>query len=39
MNTNTTAQFLTEHMLTLQFFLQVFNMTAIGYAVDIQTIF
>jgi hypothetical protein len=39
MNSNTTTQFPTEHLLTLQFFLQVFNMDATGYAADIQTIF
>jgi hypothetical protein len=38
-NSNITTQFLTEHLLTLQDFLQVFNMAAIGYAEDIQTIF
>jgi hypothetical protein len=39
MDSNITTQFLTEHLLTLQDFLQVFNMTATGYAADIQTIF
>jgi hypothetical protein len=39
MNSNITTQFLTEHLLTLQDFLQVFNMAATGYAADIQTIF
>jgi hypothetical protein len=38
-NSNITTQFLTEHLLTLQHFLQVFNMAATGYAADIQTIF
>jgi hypothetical protein len=38
-NSNITTQFLTEHLLTLQNFLQVFNMAAIGYAADIYTIF
>jgi ribosome-associated protein YbcJ (S4-like RNA binding protein) len=39
MNSKVTTQFLTEHFLTLQDFLQVFNMAATGYAADIQTIF
>jgi hypothetical protein len=39
MNSNITTQFLTEHLITLQDFLQVFNMAATGYAADIQTIF
>jgi hypothetical protein len=39
MNSNITIQFLTEHLLILQDFLQVFNMAATGYEVDIQTIF
>jgi hypothetical protein len=39
MYSNITKQFLTEHLLTLQDFLQVFNMAATGYAADIQTIF
>jgi hypothetical protein len=38
-NSNITTQFLTEHLLTLQDFLQVCNMAAAGYAADIQTIF
>jgi hypothetical protein len=38
-NSNITTQFLTEHLLTLQDFLQVFSMAATGYAVDIHTIF
>jgi hypothetical protein len=38
-NSNITTQFLTEHLLILQYFLQVFNMAAIGYAADIQMIF
>jgi hypothetical protein len=38
-HSNITTQFLTEHLLTLQDFLQVFNMATTGYAVDIQTIF
>jgi hypothetical protein len=38
-NSNITTQFLAEHLLTLQDFLQVFNMAATGYAADIQTIF
>jgi hypothetical protein len=37
-NSNITTQFLTEHLLTLQFFLQVFSMAAAGYAADIHTI-
>jgi hypothetical protein len=36
---NITTQFLTEHLLTLQIFVQVFSMAATGYAADIQTIF
>jgi hypothetical protein len=39
MNSNMTTQFLTETLLTLQDFLQLFNMAATGYAADIQTIF
>jgi hypothetical protein len=39
MNSNNTKQFHTEHTLTFQDFLQVFNMAATGYAADIQTIF
>jgi hypothetical protein len=39
MNSNITTQFLTEHLLTLQDLLQVFNMAATGYAADIQAIF
>jgi hypothetical protein len=39
MNSNITTEFLTEHLLTLQDFVQLFNMAATGYAVDIQTIF
>jgi hypothetical protein len=38
-NSNITTQFLTEHLLTHQIFLQVFSMAATGYAADIQTIF
>jgi hypothetical protein len=38
-NSNITTQFLTEHLLTLKVLLQVFNITAPGYAADIQTIF
>jgi hypothetical protein len=38
-NSNITTQFLTEHLLTLQDFLQEFNMAATGYVADIQTIF
>jgi hypothetical protein len=38
-NSNITTQFLTEHFLTLQVFLQVFNMAVPGYAADIQMIF
>jgi hypothetical protein len=34
-NSNITTQFLTEHLLTLQDFLRVFNMAASGYAADI----
>jgi hypothetical protein len=37
-NSNITTQFLTEHLLTLQDFLQVFNMASTSYAADIQTI-
>jgi hypothetical protein len=39
MNSNITTQFLTDHLLTFQDFLQVINMAATGYAADIQTIF
>jgi hypothetical protein len=39
MNSNITTEFRTEHLLTLQDFLQVFIMAATGYAADIQTIF
>jgi hypothetical protein len=39
MNSNITIQFLTEHLLTHQDFLQVFNMAVTGYVADIQTIF
>jgi hypothetical protein len=39
MISNITTQFLTEHLLTLQDFLQVFNMAATGYAADIHIIF
>jgi ribosome-associated protein YbcJ (S4-like RNA binding protein) len=39
MNSNTTTQFLTENLLTLQDFLKVFDMVATGCAADIQTIF
>jgi hypothetical protein len=38
-NSNITTQFLTEHFLTLQDFLQVFNIAVTGYAADIQTVF
>jgi hypothetical protein len=38
-NSNITTQFLTEHLFTLQIFLQVFSMAATGYAADIHTIF
>jgi hypothetical protein len=38
-NSNITTQFLTEHLLTLQDFLQVFSMAATCYATDIETIF
>jgi hypothetical protein len=38
-NSNITTQFLTEHLLTLQIFLEVLNMAATGYAADIHTIF
>jgi hypothetical protein len=38
MNSNITTQFRTEHSLTLQDFLKLFNMAATGYAADIQTI-
>jgi hypothetical protein len=37
-NSNITTQFPTEHFLTLQDFLQVFNMAATGYVSDIHTI-
>jgi hypothetical protein len=39
MNSNITTQFLTEHLLTLQDFLQVFSMAATCYVADIQMIF
>jgi hypothetical protein len=39
MNSNIKTQFLIEHLLTLQIFLQVFTMAATGYVVAIQTIF
>jgi hypothetical protein len=39
MNSNITTQFLTEHLLTFQFFLKLFSMAATGYAADIHTIF
>jgi hypothetical protein len=39
MNSNITTQFLSEHLLTLQIFLQMFSMAATGYAADIHTIF
>jgi hypothetical protein len=39
MNGDITTQFLSEHLLTLQVFLQMFNIAASGYAADIQTIF
>jgi dimeric dUTPase (all-alpha-NTP-PPase superfamily) len=39
MSSNITTQFLTEHLLTIQDFLQVFSMAATGYAADIHTIF
>jgi hypothetical protein len=38
-NSNITTQFLTEYFLTLNFFLQVFNIAATSYAADIQTMF
>jgi hypothetical protein len=38
-NSNITTQFQTEHLLTLQFFVQVFGMAVTGYAADIKTIF
>jgi hypothetical protein len=38
-DSNITTQFLTEHLLTIQDFLQMFNMAATGYAADIQKIF
>jgi hypothetical protein len=33
-NSNITTQFLTEHLLTLQTFLQVFSMAVTGYATE-----
>jgi hypothetical protein len=38
-SSNITTQFPTEHLLTLQDFLQVFSVAATGYAADIHTIF
>jgi hypothetical protein len=38
-NSNITTQFVSEHVLTVQVFLQVFNVPAPGYAADIQAIF
>jgi hypothetical protein len=38
-NRNITTQLETEHLLTLQAFLQVFSMVAPGYSVDIHMIF
>jgi hypothetical protein len=38
-NSNITTQFLTEHFLTFQVFLQVFNIAVPGSAADIETIF
>jgi hypothetical protein len=39
MNSNITTEFLTEQLLTLQDFLQVFNLAATGFAADLRTIF
>jgi hypothetical protein len=38
MISNIITQFLTEHLLTLQYFLKVFSMAATGYAADIHMI-
>jgi hypothetical protein len=38
-NSNIITQFVTEHLLTLHIFLQVFSMAATGYAAEIHTIF
>jgi hypothetical protein len=38
-NSNITTQFLTEHLLTLQNFLQVFSIAATDYVTDIHMVF